>query len=87
MARQRWELENQIVATDDPITTAAASSPDQIYWYDEAANARAQQEKAWTADHNYFKRVKVTTTLLFVLSFYQLIICYYIFNFLLVKCK
>jgi COP9 signalosome complex subunit 5 len=61
MARQRWELENQIVTTDDSITTAPASSPDQIYWYDEAANARAQQEKAWTTDHNYFKRVKVTT--------------------------
>lgn len=64
MARQRWELENQIVTTDEPLASAsaatAANSPDQIYWYDEAANAKAQQEKAWNSDPHYFKKVKIS---------------------------
>jgi COP9 signalosome complex subunit 5 len=61
MARQRWELENDIVTADDPIAaSSAANSPDQIYCYDEAANARTQQEKAWTTDPHYFKKVKIS---------------------------
>ncbi|KAJ3676888.1 hypothetical protein LUZ60_002612 [Juncus effusus] len=57
MARQRWELENNIVTNAD---AGNANSPDQIYCYDEAAVAKVQQEKAWNNDTNYFKNVKIS---------------------------
>uniref|UniRef100_A0A0D9WAH7 MPN domain-containing protein n=1 Tax=Leersia perrieri TaxID=77586 RepID=A0A0D9WAH7_9ORYZ len=56
MARQTWELENNI-------PSAAASNPDAmdaIYRYDEAAQARVLQEKPWTNDPHHFRRVKIS---------------------------
>ncbi|KAL0393854.1 UNVERIFIED_CONTAM: COP9 signalosome complex subunitb [Sesamum latifolium] len=55
IARQTWELENNIVATD---SSSAAS--DAIFFYDEAAQAKFQQEKPWANDPHYFKRVKIS---------------------------
>ncbi|EEC78160.1 hypothetical protein OsI_17724 [Oryza sativa Indica Group] len=55
MARQTWELENNI--------PAAASDPDAldaIYRYDEAAQARVQQEKPWANDPHPFRRAKIS---------------------------
>ncbi|KAL0287762.1 UNVERIFIED_CONTAM: COP9 signalosome complex subunit [Sesamum angustifolium] len=45
IARQTWELENNIVATD---SYSAAS--DAIFFYDDAAQAKFQQEKPWAND-------------------------------------
>ncbi|KAJ3704633.1 hypothetical protein LUZ61_008338 [Rhynchospora tenuis] len=56
MALQRWELENEIVEG----ANNEAGNADVIYCYDEAANARAQQEKPWTTDPHFFKRVRVS---------------------------
>ncbi|KAI5015750.1 hypothetical protein ZWY2020_057140 [Hordeum vulgare] len=50
-----WELENNI--------PAAASHPDAmdaIYHYDEAANARAHQEKPWATDPHHFRRARIS---------------------------
>ncbi|KAM0939128.1 putative proteasome endopeptidase complex [Dioscorea sansibarensis] len=55
MARQTWELENNITATSE-----AGADADAIYAYDEAAQAKAQQEKPWSQDPNYFKRVRIS---------------------------
>ncbi|KAJ4761335.1 COP9 signalosome complex subunit 5 [Rhynchospora pubera] len=53
MALRRWELENQIAGSEE-------ADRDLIYWYDEAANSRAQQEKPWSTDPHFFKKVKVS---------------------------
>ncbi|PIA40849.1 hypothetical protein AQUCO_02400121v1 [Aquilegia coerulea] len=45
-ALKRWELENNIT--------------DAIYFYDEANHAKIQQQKPWTTDPHYFKRVKIS---------------------------
>ena len=55
IARQTWELENNI--------PAAATDPDAmdaIYRYDDAAQARAQQEKPWANDPHHFRRAKIS---------------------------
>lgn len=54
MARQTWELENSILAIDSP------AESDTIYHYDEAAQAKIQQEKPWQHDPNFFRRVKIS---------------------------
>ncbi|KAK6129852.1 hypothetical protein DH2020_036438 [Rehmannia glutinosa] len=56
IARQTWELENNIVATTD----SSSSASDAIFYYDEAAQAKFQQEKPWANDPHYFKRVKIS---------------------------
>ncbi|EFJ38541.1 hypothetical protein SELMODRAFT_73440 [Selaginella moellendorffii] len=53
IARQSWELENNIV----PMEHAAC---DSIYAYDEAAQSAIQQQKPWTRDPHYFKNVKIS---------------------------
>ncbi|KAH6760782.1 COP9 signalosome 5A [Perilla frutescens var. hirtella] len=62
IARQTWELENNIVATTPADTTSdsLAAASDAIFFYDEAAQAKCQQEKPWANDPNYFKRVKIS---------------------------
>ncbi|XP_024358602.1 COP9 signalosome complex subunit 5 [Physcomitrium patens] len=57
IARQTWEIENNIVATDSP---AATSDSDAIFEYDEAAQSSIQQQKPWTRDPHYFKNVKIS---------------------------
>ncbi|KAK9097390.1 hypothetical protein Sjap_022887 [Stephania japonica] len=57
MAQQTWELENNIVSMESPPPT---SSNDAIYFYDEAAQAKFQQDKPWQNDPHFFKRVKVS---------------------------
>ncbi|GJN01489.1 hypothetical protein PR202_ga18759 [Eleusine coracana subsp. coracana] len=55
IARQTWELENNI--------PSAASDPgamDAIYQYDEASQAKAQQEKPWANDPHHFRRAKIS---------------------------
>ncbi|XP_020090701.1 COP9 signalosome complex subunit 5a-like isoform X1 [Ananas comosus] len=59
IARQTWELENNIVSTDGG-GGGGREDPDAIYWYDEAAQARAHQEKPWEGDPHYFRRVRVS---------------------------
>lgn len=56
IAQQTWELENNIVTMDSPPSADA----DAIYYYDEAAQAKVQQEKPWANDPHFFKRVKVS---------------------------
>lgn len=46
-------------------SSSSSSSPvdassDQIFYYDDAAQAKFQQEKPWTQDPHYFKRVKIS---------------------------
>lgn len=53
MARKTWELENNIVA-------AEGADSDAIYFYDEAAQSKVQQEKPWVSDPHYFRRVKIS---------------------------
>lgn len=63
IAQQTWELENNIIPMDTPPSVAkskADPSADAIFYYDEAAQAKFQQEKPWTNDPHYFKRVKIT---------------------------
>jgi COP9 signalosome complex subunit 5 len=55
IARQTWELENNI--------PSAASDPDAvdaIYQYDEASQTKAQQEKPWANDPHHFRRTKIS---------------------------
>ncbi|MQM13693.1 hypothetical protein Taro_046622 [Colocasia esculenta] len=53
MARKTWELENNIVSTEGP-------DSDAIYFYDEVAQSKVQQEKPWVSDPHYFRRVKIS---------------------------
>lgn len=55
MAQKTWELENNIVSMDAP-----SADSDSIFFYDEAAQAKFQQEKPWANDPHYFKRVKIS---------------------------
>ncbi|KAJ8442796.1 hypothetical protein Cgig2_016262 [Carnegiea gigantea] len=57
MAKQTWELENNIVSMD-PQQPSDAS--DAIFYYDETAQAKFQQEKPWVNDPHFFKRVKIS---------------------------
>ncbi|CAL5014451.1 unnamed protein product [Urochloa decumbens] len=55
IARQTWELENNIpAATTDP------DAMDAIYRYDDVAQARALQEKPWANDPHHFRRAKIS---------------------------
>ncbi|CAH1443492.1 COP9 signalosome complex subunit 5a [Lactuca sativa] len=56
MAQQTWELENNIVTMEAP----QSSESDAIFYYDESAQSKFQQEKPWSNDPHYFKRVKVS---------------------------
>ncbi|RVW48395.1 COP9 signalosome complex subunit 5b [Vitis vinifera] len=55
MAQKTWELENNIVSMDAP-----SADSDSIFFYDDAAQAKFQQEKPWANDPHYFKRVKIS---------------------------
>ncbi|XP_024532465.1 COP9 signalosome complex subunit 5a isoform X1 [Selaginella moellendorffii] len=76
IARQSWELENNIVPMEHAASgssspsrlgtsssapaAAAVDSCDSIYAYDEAAQSAIQQQKPWTRDPHYFKNVKIS---------------------------
>ncbi|KAM7265601.1 hypothetical protein ACFE04_003284 [Oxalis oulophora] len=65
IAQKTWELENNITTTmtaTSSSSTAIASDPtsDSIFYYDEAAQTKFQQEKPWVNDPHYFKRVKIS---------------------------
>ncbi|CAL9098036.1 unnamed protein product [Musa textilis] len=62
LARQTWELENNIVSVDGGSggNGSGGAEADAIYYYDEAVLAKFQQEKPWTQDPNYFRRVKIS---------------------------
>ncbi|XP_019082659.1 PREDICTED: COP9 signalosome complex subunit 5a-like [Camelina sativa] len=55
MARKTWELENNITTVDQLDSTS-----DTIFYYDDTAQSRFQQEKPWANDPHYFKRVKIS---------------------------
>ncbi|GMH06930.1 hypothetical protein Nepgr_008770 [Nepenthes gracilis] len=61
MAKQTWELENNIVSVD-PTDAASSSSlsTDAIFCYDEVAQAKFQEDMPWANDPHYFKRVKIS---------------------------
>ncbi|KAE8814724.1 COP9 signalosome complex subunit 5b-like [Hordeum vulgare] len=54
VARQTWELENNI-----PAATSDLDAMDAIYRYDEATNARAHQEKPSATDLHHFLRARI----------------------------
>ena len=62
--QKTWELENNIIPIEKafPTTTdtSSSSSSDAIFYCDEAAHAKFQQEKPWSNDPNYFRRVKIS---------------------------
>lgn len=60
IARQTWELENNIVTATDAGDSSSAAASDAIFYFDEAAQAKFQQEKPWANDPHYFKRVKIS---------------------------
>lgn len=57
LAQKTWELENNIVSMESQVTNGDLDSK---YVYDEAAQAKVQQDRPWSQDPNYFKRVKVS---------------------------
>ncbi|CAL5377469.1 unnamed protein product [Camellia sinensis] len=56
MAQKTWELENNIVTMETPASTES----DAIFYYDDSAQTKFQQEKPWSNDPHYFKRVKIS---------------------------
>ncbi|CAI0376451.1 unnamed protein product [Linum tenue] len=62
IAQKTWELENNIVSVDTPATSSSsdAAASDAIFYYDDAAQAKFQQEKPWANDPHYFRRVKIS---------------------------
>lgn len=62
IAQQTWELENNIIPMESPSTATTKTDPssDAIFYYDDAAQAKFQQEKPWANDPHYFKRVKIS---------------------------
>lgn len=61
IAQQTWELENNIIPMETPAGTAKADpSSDAIFYYDDSAQTKFQQEKPWSNDPHYFKRVKIS---------------------------
>ncbi|XP_019165930.1 PREDICTED: COP9 signalosome complex subunit 5a-like [Ipomoea nil] len=64
IAQKTWEIENNVETMDLPPTSAdsaaASASSDAIFYYDETAQTKFQQEKPWTNDPHYFKRVKIS---------------------------
>ena len=73
-ARLRWELENEVemVGGKDPSSSAslsvvnhcvgadASSSVDALFRYDEVETARINQNKPWSRDPHFFKRVRIS---------------------------
>ncbi|KAE8775076.1 COP9 signalosome complex subunit 5b-like [Hordeum vulgare] len=55
VARQTWELENNI-----PAAPSNPDAMDAIYRYDEAANGRAHQEKPWATNPHHFRRARIS---------------------------
>nr|AAC36344.1 AJH1 [Arabidopsis thaliana] len=55
IARKTWELENNILPVEP-----TDSASDSIFHYDDASQAKIQQEKPWASDPNYFKRVHIS---------------------------
>ncbi|XP_078439418.1 COP9 signalosome complex subunit 5-like [Wolffia australiana] len=53
IAQRTWELENNVI-------TMEGADADSIYFYDEAAQSKMQQEKPWTSDPHFFRRVKIS---------------------------
>ena len=64
IAQQTWELENNIMPMETPPKSpsdpSASASSDAIFFYDEAAQAKFQQEKPWANEPHFFKRVKIS---------------------------
>lgn len=61
IAQKTWELENNIITTTDSSSKLLVDqSSDSIFYYDEAAQAKFQQEKPWVNDPHFFKRVKIS---------------------------
>lgn len=66
IARQTWEIENNIVAMDSPAAasasaaTTAASDSDAIFEYDADSQTSIQQQKPWTRDPQFFKNVRIS---------------------------
>jgi len=73
-ARLRWELENEVEMVDgkSPSSSAslsavnhcvgadASSSVDALFRYDEVETARINQNKPWSRDPHFFKRVRIS---------------------------
>ncbi|RWR75296.1 COP9 signalosome complex subunit 5b-like protein [Cinnamomum micranthum f. kanehirae] len=57
VAQRTWELENNIISMESQVINGDL---DSIYVYDEAAQSQVQQDRPWSQDPNYFKRVKVS---------------------------
>lgn len=53
IARQTWEIENNIVAMESP-------GSDGVFEYDEAAQSSIQQQKPWSRDPHFFKNVRIS---------------------------
>lgn len=53
-------METQPSSSSPPSSSSIDASSDQIFYYDEAAQAKFQQEKPWAQDPHYFKRVKIS---------------------------
>ncbi|KAL3745723.1 hypothetical protein ACJRO7_014787 [Eucalyptus globulus] len=72
IAQKTWELENNILSTTaagsgsgsgagaGPADPSKHDQSDSIFFYDEAGQVRFQQEKPWSHDPHYFKRVKIS---------------------------
>ena len=54
IALRTWELENEVVALE------SGTDADSIYFYDEVSQSKMQQEKPWTSDPHFFRRVKIS---------------------------
>ncbi|KAF4353806.1 hypothetical protein G4B88_009400 [Cannabis sativa] len=59
IAQQTWELENNIVSMLSPAPKPDSAS-DEIFFYDSSAQTKFQQEKPWSSDPHFFKRVKIS---------------------------
>ncbi|KAM6561550.1 COP9 signalosome complex subunit 5b isoform X1 [Cannabis sativa] len=59
IAQQTWELENNIIPMETPASKPDPAS-DSIFYYDESAQNKFQQDKPWSTDPHYFKRVKIS---------------------------
>ncbi|PNT62040.1 COP9 signalosome complex subunit 5a [Brachypodium distachyon] len=55
MAKQTWELENNI-----PAKVIDPEAMDEVYRFDEVANARALQQKPWANDPHHYRRVRIS---------------------------
>jgi len=68
IARQTWEIENNIVAMESPAAAAPAADSDAIFEYDEASQSSVQQQKPWTRDPHFFKNVRISALALLKVS-------------------